>query len=143
MNQSDFSLKISFIKSISTISMNLIVIAFMSFLIEITSIKEYIKYIVDQFLNNIENRLKNRYKFEYNNLNIDELNKYLYLLLEETVNKQREKCNIFIPQETDHILYAAKQLLPKMINDFANGDFYEDYNVRRNNYEQIYMDRTP
>lgn len=125
----DFSLFTTFIKGVSAIAINLIVIALISLLIELTSIRKYIDDIVSQIVIDMEKLIANKYTWDYSSLDAKDLEEHLYLVLEEIVKKGRQQEGISIPEENDNILKMTGQLLQNLLSDFMCGEYYEDYNI--------------
>lgn len=97
----NFSLFTTFIKGVSAIAINLIVITLISLLIELTSIRKYIDDIVSQIVIDIDKLIANKYTWDYSSLEAEDLEEHLYLVLEEIAKKGREQKGISIPEEND------------------------------------------
>lgn len=129
IEKTKFSLVITMVNGISSIAINLVVIAFISLLLELTSIKDYIHYMVHQVVIDVEKLISNKYTWDYSCLEIDELKQHLDLVLMETIKKERQKKKIYIFDENDSIFAMSHYFLPKLINSFILGEYYEDYNI--------------
>lgn len=129
VEKKEFSLLVTVIKGVSSIAINLIVIAFISLLLELTSIKDYIHYMLHQIIIDVENLISNKYTWDYSALGVNDLKQHLDILLLEIVKKEREKSKIHISTENKNILEMSHVILPKLINNFVLGEYYEDYNI--------------
>ena len=129
LERREFSIYVALIQGISSITINLIVIAFVSLLIEITSIKKYIQYVVKQVAVEIENLVTDKYAWNYTHLSTDDLTEHLNLLFLEIVKRQREEKNIYFPINLENIKNSSLSLLPKILNDITYGKYYEDYDI--------------
>lgn len=125
----NFSLFATFIKCISAIVINLIVIALVSLLIELTSIRKYIDDVASQIVVDMEKLIANKYTWNYSSLEAGDLEEHLQLVLQEIVKKRRQQGGISILAENDNILKMTDQLFPHLLRDFVCGEYYEDYNI--------------
>lgn len=122
-----FSLLVTLIKGLSSIAFNLILIAFISLLLELSSIKDYINYVVQQAIIDIEELISSKYSWNFSNASLDELKQYLNVILIEITQKIRESKNIHISDKNDKIFDMINQYLPKLINTLVDSEYYEDY----------------
>ncbi len=129
VENTSFSLFVTLIKGVSAIATNLIVITFVSLLIELTSIKKYIDDMVSQVVIDMEKLIANKYTWNYSSLETGDLKEHLNIVLQEITKKERQKESIRIPTENDNILKMACQLFPSLLSDFVREEYYEDYNI--------------
>lgn len=129
LENQEFSIYVSLIQGISSIAINILVIAFVSLLIEITSIRKYIQYVSKQIAFEIEDLITNKYAWNYTHLSPDDLNKNLDLLFLEIIKRQRKEKNIHFPVNIENIKNSSLSLLPKILDDITYGKYYEDYDI--------------
>lgn len=135
LEKTKFSIQITLIKGISSITINLIVIAFISLLLELTSLKKYIHYVVHQGVLAMEKLISDKYAWDYSRLNADELKHNLDTILFEIAKREcKQQKDILL--SNNNMLEMTDFLVPKIINDFVNGEYYEDYNISLRIYIQ-------
>lgn len=127
-NQS-FNLSVVIIQSISTIIFNVIVIALVSLILEITTLKKHTQNIVDQTVSKIETLFYDKSGKDYSHLQIFELEDNLHSLIFQLASKKRIEKNIYLDMKKSDIFDFNLNLIPKLIEDLAIGEYYEDYIV--------------
>lgn len=128
MEQS-FSFSLVFIESISSIIINVIVIALVSLILEITSLKKYTQNIVEQTVSSFEKLISNKSEPDYSRFQIYELEEHLNSIIYQLAMKKREEQKICIPVKKEDISNYNLGLINKMIEDLVVGEYFEDYNV--------------
>ena len=117
------------IESIATIIINVIVIALVSLIIEITTLKKYTQDIVEQTVTNITSFFSNVNKPDYSHMQIFELEECLNSIIYQLAVKKRLEQKICIPIHKNDIENYNLSLIHKMINDLVIGEYYEDYDI--------------
>ncbi len=124
-----FSFSVTLIESIATIIINVIVIALVSLIIEITTLKKYTQDIVEQTVTNITPLFSNENKPNYSRMQIFELEECLNSIIYQLAIKKRLEQKISIPIYKGDIENYNLSLIHKMINDLVVGEYYEDYDI--------------
>lgn len=124
-----FILPVVFVQGISTIIINVIVIALVSLIIEITTLKKYTQSIVDQTALSFKSMVLTGKEQDYSKMQTFELTEHLDSVIFNLAYKKRLEKNINLHMRKEDISGYNLCLMPKLIEDLAIGEYYEDYDI--------------
>lgn len=128
-SEQKFSLKLTALKCLSSLISNIFIILLVSVLMEMTTLKNYTRNLLQETADVIYNNIKTEERINYTIFTETELREQLNKLLLELIRKMRISQNLDIPISANDLKGYNINLFPKILKDCANAEYYEDYDT--------------